>query len=117
MSQASEEDSSVMESSTSDSQTSGRDQQTKVSEESLAGSETRRVKRSKWLVSAVMFLAAAAVSISTYFFSRNEENNDFEAEVREQYLIDTRVSRSCKLRMEALTYSDFHFPTVPCICR
>lgn len=77
----SEESSVVDSSSASESQTSGRDQQSRISEESIARSETRRVTRSKYLVAFVIFVAAAAVGTATFFFTQTEENDDFESEV------------------------------------
>ena len=47
-------------------------------EQSLFTSQTRRSKWSKWLFIAILVVAAAAVSIGVYFFTENQEENDFE---------------------------------------
>ena len=52
---------------------------------SLAKAETLRVRRSKLLVLMVLFLAAAAVGVATYIYTRNTENATFETKVRKKH--------------------------------
>jgi hypothetical protein len=55
--------------------------QTSHSSFSLARAETQAVRRSKRIVLLVILLAAIAIGTATYLFMRNEENDQFEAQV------------------------------------
>lgn len=48
---------------------------------SFARSETRRVTRSKYIVAAVIMVAAVIVGSLTFTFARNGEEEDFEKQV------------------------------------
>jgi hypothetical protein len=78
-----DDDDDAMGTSVGGTDSSGRDQQSQASsEESIAKAETQRVNRSKWLVAGILFIAATAVGTATYLFTRNEEKDDFESQVR-----------------------------------
>jgi p-aminobenzoyl-glutamate transporter AbgT len=67
-------------STTTDTNNPARDQSTS-SDETLAKQETKAVIRSKWVVLAVIFVAAVACATATYFFVKKEENQRFESQV------------------------------------
>jgi hypothetical protein len=48
---------------------------------SFTKDETRAVNRTKALVYICLLLAGVAISVAAYFFAKNKEQNDFEAEV------------------------------------
>jgi hypothetical protein len=81
-------------SSNVDSQSnSGRDQHSQASSEpSLAGTETKHVNRSKWVVVLVLFASAAAAGAATFCLTKNEEQDSFESEVTN--IINAAVKRT-----------------------
>ena len=59
---------------------------------SVASSETRRVKRAKWIVTACLATAAVVLGLATFRVTRNEERDDCESQVgrkrRQRSLLD-----------------------------
>ena len=49
---------------------------------SLAGSETRRVRRTKWLLAGVLCLVAVGLATATYVSSSTHQHDEFELRVR-----------------------------------
>ena len=95
MSKQDEDEGSVSDESSSFSSTTNTGtmdgQQSQASEVSLARSETRRVRRTKWLLAGVLCLVVVCFGAATYVLTSNEEHDDFELRVRavlSQVLID-----------------------------
>ena len=49
---------------------------------SLDNKETKAVNRTKLLVYICLLFAGVAISLAAYFFAKNKEDSEFEAEVR-----------------------------------
>jgi hypothetical protein len=52
---------------------------------SFTKDETKVVNRTKLIVYITLLLAGVAISITAYFFAKNKEQNDFEAEVSKAF--------------------------------
>ena len=72
------------------------DEHSKPAQESLAHKETKRIWIWKQLVIALIIATAALVSVGTYKFLKDEEDNDFHDSVRLAILFENGVFWTCR---------------------